>query len=111
MSERWVRAAAHGDVERGKSLAVTVEGWELALHSVEGRLYCTTNVCPHQGRPLAGGVLEGTRLTCPWHAWIFDVTTGEAPFNPFARIPCLPVKVEGDDILVGFPERSKEGIP
>ena len=22
------------------------------------------------------GQLDGTLLTCPWHAWTFDVTTG-----------------------------------
>ena len=111
MPERWIRAAAAGEVERGKSRAVTVEGWDLALHNVDGKVYCTSNLCPHQGRPIAGGILEGKVITCPWHAWMFDVTTGEAPYNPWNKLPCLPVKVEGDDVLVGFPEHLKEGYP
>jgi nitrite reductase (NADH) small subunit len=105
MAERWVRVDSPNRPAPGTSLAVTVEGWDLALHNVGGTLHCTSNVCPHQGRPLAGGILEGTRLTCPWHAWVFDVTTGQAPWNPWARIPCLPVKVEGGEIYVGMPEK------
>jgi nitrite reductase/ring-hydroxylating ferredoxin subunit len=31
-----------------------------------------------RGAPLCEGELEGTVLTCPWHAATFDVVTGKA---------------------------------
>ena len=52
-------------------------------------------------RPIQG-MIEGCGIVCPWHAWVFDVTTGQSPVNPRAKIPCYPVKVEGSDLFVGI---------
>ena len=45
-------------------------------------------------------LLEGTALTCPWHGWEFDVSSGECHTNTKTRISTFAVKVEGNDILV-----------
>lgn len=34
--------------------------------------------CPHKGGPLADGLVGGSMLVCPLHAWKFELTTGEA---------------------------------
>jgi nitrite reductase/ring-hydroxylating ferredoxin subunit len=39
-------------------------------------------------------------VVCPWHAFEFEVTSGRCLNNPNLQIPCFPVKVEGQDILV-----------
>jgi nitrite reductase (NADH) small subunit len=96
----WVKVAAADALPPGLTLRVQAGGRDLALHNVDGTVYCTSNTCPHQGRPIDGGTLEGPHLVCPWHAWVFDVKTGLSPFNPYARIPCFPVKVEAGAIFV-----------
>jgi len=40
-------------------------------------------------------------VTCPWHGWRHDVTSGEKVANPEIRIEKFEVRVEGDDVLVG----------
>ena len=60
------------------------------------------NECPHNGGPLAEGMVEGSRVICPWHAWAFDVHTGEAEHNPAARVAVFTVKVDGEDVLVNI---------
>jgi nitrite reductase (NADH) small subunit len=37
--------------------------------------------CPHKGGPLADGLVGGTTLICPLHAWKFDLATGQALFG------------------------------
>jgi nitrite reductase/ring-hydroxylating ferredoxin subunit len=96
----WTKVAKVTDCAPGTSIKVEAAGKELALFNVEGKLYCTSNICPHQGAPLAEGMLEGNNIVCPWHAWVFDVTTGQSPVNPRAKVPCVQVKVEGEDVLV-----------
>lgn len=103
MTERWVRVASADEVPAGASRTVEVEGHELSLHNVDGAIHCITNLCPHQGRSMTGGRLEGKLLTCPWHAWVFDVTTGRSPFSEYMKTRTFPVRVEGGEVLIGLP--------
>ena len=102
MSDNWVNVGPVADVAPGTVKAVDVSGQEVAVYNVDGKFYATSNLCPHQGGPLAEGMLEGTQIICPWHAWAFDVETGTSPVNPRAKIPCFSVKVEGDELYVGL---------
>ncbi len=101
MPNTWTKVATTEGVAPGTVVKAEVNGQEMALYNVDGKYYCTSNICPHQGGPLSEGMLEGANIVCPWHAWVFDVTNGVSPVNPRAKIPCYPVKVEGKDILVG----------
>ena len=49
----------------------------VAVANVAGEFHVIDGLCPHQGGPLGTGTLCGTVLTCPWHGWQFDVTTGK----------------------------------
>jgi nitrite reductase (NADH) small subunit len=83
------------------SLLEIVHGNELyALCNVEGDIRALSGVCPHHGGPLGQGALEGSFVTCPWHAWQFDSATGACAFNDALRIPTYPVRIEAGEILV-----------
>ena len=96
----WVQVAKTSDCPPGKSLEVVAGDRVCALFNVEGEYHALDGVCPHQGGPLGKGCLEGTIVTCPWHGWQFDVCTGQSQLSPSLRQPVLPVRVEGDAILV-----------
>ncbi len=100
MTGTWHNVGKAEELATGSARRVEVNGLEIALYNVDGKVYATSNICPHQGGPLSDGMLEGANIVCPWHAWVFDVTTGASPVNPRARIPCFPVKVEGSDVFV-----------
>ena len=76
------------------------DGRELALFNVGGKFYCLDNVCPHRGGPLAEGTLDGNVVTCPWHGWRFDVTTGVSPVVPTAKVEKFDCVIEGNDVKV-----------
>ena len=50
--------------------------------------------------PLGEGELDDDVVTCPWHAWQFNVKTGVSVNNPSACVKTYQVKVEGSDIKV-----------
>jgi 3-phenylpropionate/trans-cinnamate dioxygenase ferredoxin subunit len=80
---------------------VTVDGVPVLLCNVDGTLYAVEDVCTHDGNPLAGGDLDGTRVMCPRHGALFDVTTGKALTLPaVSPLPTFPVQVDGDDVRV-----------
>jgi len=98
---RYVRVATLADIPPGTAKAVVVDGRDLALFNVAGRVYATEGTCPHQGGPLAEGWLDGALVTCPWHAWRFDVRTGKmAIAGPFSELETFDVRVDGTDVVV-----------
>ena len=80
--------------------SVEVAGKKLVVYNVEGDFYATSATCVHQGGPLGDGLLDGCVVTCPWHAWQFDIRTGEAIYDPGMSVPTHRVTLEGDDVLV-----------
>jgi len=42
------------------------------------QVFAVQAACPHKGGPLADGLLGGSTLVCPLHAWKFELTTGAA---------------------------------
>jgi 3-phenylpropionate/trans-cinnamate dioxygenase ferredoxin subunit len=53
-----------------------IEGRELAVFNVDGALYAIDNSCPHAGRSLFAGKLEGRYVSWPNHGLRFDLVTG-----------------------------------
>ncbi len=96
----FIRVAHAAAVPPGKSSTVIAGRYEVALFNVEGTIYALENACPHQGGPLADGYLEGPLVTCPWHAWCFDVKTGKMTLGDFAVVPRFEVRVEDGSIFV-----------
>jgi nitrite reductase (NADH) small subunit/3-phenylpropionate/trans-cinnamate dioxygenase ferredoxin subunit len=95
-----VRIAAVADVPPGTGRVVETGGKDIALFNVGGRFYAIDNGCPHRGGPLGEGDIEGTIVTCPWHAWRWDVTTGTNTNNPAVKVGCFGVAVEGGEVFL-----------
>ena len=94
------RAAKASEVPPGTIREVKVGSTVVALANVAGVFYAINNTCLHRGGPLGQGPLEGKTVTCPWHGWQFDVTTGKANMNPDAGVPCYATEVRGDEVFV-----------
>ena len=97
-----LKVAKKTDVPEGTCKHVELEdrGIAVALYNVGGKLYAMDGTCPHMGGPLGEGDLDGNVVTCPWHGWQFDVTTGNCAVRPGTKQTAYPVKTDGDDILV-----------
>lgn len=95
-----VRVAGVGEIPPGSFKAVDAGHARVLVYNVDGEYYATSDTCVHQGGPLADGLVEGHTITCPWHAWQFDVRSGEAIYDPGVQLECHRVTVEGDEILL-----------
>jgi len=66
----------------GRGRAVKLNGVELAVFKLEGRLYALQNACPHEGAALADGTIEGSEVVCPGHGYRFNLRTGACSTTP-----------------------------
>lgn len=105
-SESFVPAGAVADITPGNPVTVAAGDREIAVFNVAGTFYAVDNTCPHQGGPLAEGYVEGTTVTCPWHAWCFNLTDGKMPFATWARVDAFDTLVEGGQVYVSRSPRK-----
>jgi nitrite reductase (NADH) small subunit len=99
-----LRVAAVSDVPPGTGREFTVGDRVIALFHIDGGFYALDGICRHAGGPLGNGTLCGTVVTCPWHGWQYDVTTGQHCLAPRIRQDRFDVEVRGDDVYVTLPE-------
>ena len=95
-----IRIASASELAPGEFKAVSAGEHDLVLYNVDGTFHVTSPLCIHQGGPLVDGLFDGRTVTCPWHAWQFDVPTGEALYEPGRKLDCFAVRVDGDDVFV-----------
>ena len=79
---------------------IQVAGKPVALANVAGKFFAINNTCLHRGGPLGQGSLQDKIVTCPWHGWEYDVTTGKLLQNPSMGVACYPTEVRGEEIFV-----------
>jgi nitrite reductase (NADH) small subunit len=96
----FVRAARKSEVGPGKICEFQVGDKSVAIANVAGKFCAISGICAHQAGPLGEGELEGQVVTCPWHGWQYDVTTGKVVQSPNLGVESYPVEVRGDDIFV-----------
>ena len=94
------KVAMKSEIQPGTGKVVEVNGKTIAVFNCEGTFYAIDNTCKHRGGPLGEGSLSGTTVTCPWHGWEYDVSTGKCQLDSSIQVQTFDVKVEGDDILV-----------
>lgn len=88
----------------GTTRAVVVGNEAIVLARHGDRIYACENRCPHQGQPLAGGLLRRGQLICRHHGARFDLVTG-ASTGPHTACPIkvFPVRIVEGRVEVAVP--------
>lgn len=106
-SEGWVRVGPAADLPVDDLSAVTLttatgEATEVIVVNAGQRLSAYRNECAHEALPLNNAVLDlsNNTLTCPWHGFCYDATSGECLSAPGAQLEQLPLRVDDGDVWV-----------
>jgi nitrite reductase/ring-hydroxylating ferredoxin subunit len=80
---------------------VQVDGTDILLVNLDGRIHAVQGICSHEYFELDKGFLTGDSVTCALHLSRFDLETGEA-LDPPAELSLAvyPVTVEVDGTIV-----------
>jgi nitrite reductase/ring-hydroxylating ferredoxin subunit len=103
--DHWVDIGPPGSLRFDSGAAVQIQGRELAVFRDGGEYRAVENVCPHQGAPLAFGWAREGVVTCPWHAWEFNIRSGECVTSgdPKHRVAVYPVREREGRLEVEIP--------
>ncbi len=102
---RRVSVAALDEVPEGTMHMVQVDGTDILLVHLDGRVRAFQGICSHEYFELDKGFLTRDSLTCALHLSRFDLATGEA-LDPPAELPLVtwPVTIEAGRISVDLPD-------
>ena len=116
MTQKWIRITDCGSIPLREGRAVKIAGRDIAVFNLGDRFLAVDNRCPHQGGPLADGIISGTTVVCPLHAWKIDLECGTV-LKPSDTANCLhayPARVEEGVVLLdvsGFETKIEREIP
>jgi nitrite reductase (NADH) small subunit len=96
----FVRAARTDEIPAGTIREFQVDGLTVAIANIGNKFYAINNTCLHRGGPLGQGQLQGVAVTCPWHGWQYDVTTGKLTMNPTIGVKTYLLEVRGEDLWI-----------
>lgn len=88
-----VAVAGPDELKPGQMKLLHVGGRRVVLCRTEAGYAACDDHCTHRGGSLAGGVLVGCVVACPWHGSQFDVRTGAVRAGP-AGSPIATYRVE-----------------
>jgi nitrite reductase/ring-hydroxylating ferredoxin subunit len=101
MSEGFVSVGRVAEFPEGSLKKVVLNGEDVLVTCLGGKLYAIANGCTHRGGPLNEGELENGRVVCPWHGGKFDVSTGKVVSPPPMKdAASFEVRIDGTDVLL-----------
>lgn len=102
---RFVKVGKVSDVPEGRAETFDVEDRRIAVFHLDDGFYAIEDICTHDGGPLAEGEVEEDVVICPRHGAKFSIRTGAALSLPaITPVDAYPVRVDGEDLMVGLPE-------
>ncbi|MEZ6122942.1 MAG: Rieske (2Fe-2S) protein [Planctomycetaceae bacterium] len=100
------RLIAADEIPPGQSAEVVAAGRIFAVYNVDGTFHVLDGICPHAGGPLGKGLLHDCTVTCPWHGWQFDVTTGQHRLNAGLTQPAWSAEIEDGFVCIRLTNAS-----
>jgi nitrite reductase (NADH) small subunit len=95
-----------GEVEAIPRLSARVietdQGNIAVFRTSKDEIFALADHCPHKGGPLSQGIVHGTKVTCPLHNLIMDLTNGEAVAPDEGCTISFPVKVDHGKIFLSL---------
>ncbi|HXB47164.1 MAG TPA: Rieske (2Fe-2S) protein [Streptosporangiaceae bacterium] len=100
---RRSRARRAPGVKRRLAWTIKHNGRRYAVFDVDGEFQVTDAGCPHNGGPLADGVVRDGAVTCPWHWYCFDLRTGDCRSPVGYQLRKYPVRSRDGRMFAELP--------
>jgi nitrite reductase (NADH) small subunit len=105
----WIRVTEIENIPLREGRAVQIGGREIAIFNLGGRFVAADNACPHRGGPLADGIVSGTHVVCPLHAYRICLDSGNVTKPEVCvKVDTYDVRVEGGVVMVDVDEAEEK---
>ena len=95
----------------GEGRSCAVAGEEIAVFRTrEGEVLAVQARCPHQGGPLADGLVGNGSVVCPLHAFRFDLRSGRPLGRGCPPLLTYTIQVTPTGHLLLFPGSQRQAV-
>jgi nitrite reductase (NADH) small subunit len=99
----WISIGAVDDIPRLGSRVVATSAGDIAVFRTgTDEIFALRDKCPHKAGPLSQGIVHGKRVTCPLHAWVIELESGEAVAPDHGCAHTIPCQVIDGHIRLGL---------
>lgn len=106
LEHTWHDVGALDDIpERGARRVSTAQGDVAVFRTGDGKVFALIDRCPHKHGPLSQGIVHGHLVTCPLHAMVIDLASGELTGADAGKgcAPTVPVSIRDGRVLLAAP--------
>lgn len=100
--QNWVEVGEDADFKEGLHMRA-IGRRQLVVARLNSQLYAFDALCPHAQGPMERSEIEGAIVTCPLHAWRFDLDSCGKELHGYRGLTTYAVRVEDGRVLVDFP--------
>jgi len=105
----WIRVTTTENIPLREGRAVRIGEQEIAVFNLGDQFVACHNACPHRGGPLADGMVSGTTVVCPLHAYRVCLETGKLTRPDLCiKVDTYPVRVEDGVVMIAMPEEQEK---
>ncbi len=99
----WIEVGEIEAIPRLSARVIETDQGNIAVfRTSKDEIFALADRCPHKEGPLSQGIVHGTKVTCPLHNLIMDLTTGEAVAPDEGCTISFPVKVDQGKIFLSL---------
>lgn len=101
------------EIPENNFLIREINGISMGAICINGEYHVVLNYCPHEGAEICKGTVSGTSLacevgqklsydldgqvlTCPWHGWEFEITSGKGLFPSKKQMKVKKIRCESE---------------
>lgn len=100
----WIDVGGIEDIPpMGARVVKSPEGDIALFRTADDRVFALYDRCPHKGGPLSQGIVHGTSVTCPLHAWVISLETGSVEGPDEGCVHRIVVELQAGRIRLGLP--------
>lgn len=107
----WYSVGKTTDFPTDGGACIKYKDKQIAVYNFtrRGEWYACQNLCPHKmemvlSRGMIGSADDIPKVACPMHKKTFSLKTGKGLSDEDYSISVYPVKIEGEEVFIGFNE-------
>jgi nitrite reductase (NADH) small subunit len=106
--KKWVGVTEAANIPLREGRAVQIGEEEVAIFNLGDRFLAIENRCPHRGGPLSDGIVSGSTVVCPLHAWKVCLESGKVtkPSEERACLVSYRTRLEDGLVLIEIPSEQ-----